>query len=169
VLLFEKQDGRFRRPAEFERRALATASTHDMPTLHSYWTGRDIELRTRLNLYPDQHIRELVAGEREKDRQLLLDALREQNLLPDFPQRTSEGFTPSLAESIHFYLARSASELAVAQIEDLLGMAEPVNVPGTYWEYPNWQRKLSQNIEDVAVRADIAHVLDRINAERNAG
>jgi 4-alpha-glucanotransferase len=169
VLLFEKQDGRFRRPAEFERRALATASTHDMPTLRSYWTGGDIELRGRLNLYPDQRTRDLIAGEREHDRQLLLNALREQDLLPQFPQQTSDGFTPALAESIHVYLARSAADLAAMQIEDLLGMAEPVNVPGTHWEYPNWRRKLDADIEDVAARADIAHVLDRVNAERNAG
>ena len=32
VLLFEKTSGRFRRPDEFVRRALAQASTHDMPT-----------------------------------------------------------------------------------------------------------------------------------------
>jgi 4-alpha-glucanotransferase len=37
VLLFEKDDGRFRRPDEFVRRALATVTTHDMPTLRSYW------------------------------------------------------------------------------------------------------------------------------------
>ncbi len=49
VMLFEKQDGRFRRPDEFVRRALATVTTHDMPTLRSFWEGRDIELRRRLH------------------------------------------------------------------------------------------------------------------------
>ena len=53
------------------------------------------------------------------------------------------------------------------QIEDLLGMAEPVNVPGTYWEYPNWQRKVNVDIEDIAVREDINAVLERVNAERD--
>ena len=48
VMLFEKLDGRFRRPDEYARKALATATTHDMPTLRSYWEGRDIELRRRL-------------------------------------------------------------------------------------------------------------------------
>jgi len=167
VLLFEKLDGRFRRPEEFEPRALATASTHDMPTLRSYWEGRDIDLRARLNLYPDPETRDRVAAERGHDRQLLLNALRDQSLLPQFPTQTTEAFAPALAESIHLYLARSASELAVAQIDDLLGMSEPVNVPGTYWEYPNWQRKLNADIEEIAVRADIAQFLDRFNAERN--
>jgi 4-alpha-glucanotransferase len=33
-------------------------------------------------------------------------------------------------------------------------MTEPVNVPGTHHEYPNWQRKLSENLEDMAARSD---------------
>ena len=56
VLLFEKLDGRFRRPDEYPRYALATVTTHDMPTLRSYWEGRDIELRRRLNLYPSAEV-----------------------------------------------------------------------------------------------------------------
>ena len=39
VLLFEKLDGRFRRPDEYVRRALATVTTHDMPTLRSLLGG----------------------------------------------------------------------------------------------------------------------------------
>jgi 4-alpha-glucanotransferase len=56
---------------------------------------------------------------------------------------------------LHMYLARSSAALAAIQIEDLLGMAEPVNVPGTHHEYPNWQRKLSSNLEDMAARTDL--------------
>jgi len=63
-------------------------------------------------------------------------------------------FTPELAHALHVYLARSSAALAAVQIEDLLGMAEPVNVPGTYREYPNWQRKLSEDLEDMAARRD---------------
>ncbi len=51
---------------------------------------------------------------------------------------------------MHIYLARSSAALAAVQIEDLLGMTDPVNVPGTHHEYPNWQRKLSSNLADMA-------------------
>ncbi|MCK7474118.1 MAG: 4-alpha-glucanotransferase [Rhodopseudomonas palustris] len=41
VLLFEKHaDGRFRRPEEYVRRAIATVTTHDLPTLRGYWSGK---------------------------------------------------------------------------------------------------------------------------------
>ena len=168
VLLFEKLDGRFRRPCEFESQALATPSTHDMPTLCSYWEGRDIELRERLNLYPDSAIREQVVNEREQDRHWLLAALQVENLLPAFPHLTTDGFSTALADSIHLYLARSTATLVAVQMEDLLGMADPVNVPGTYWEYPNWQRKLNADIEEIATREDINGILTRIDTERRA-
>ncbi len=150
VLLFEKDhSGRFRRPDEFVRRALGTVTTHDMPTLRSYWEGLDIQLRQRLNLYPTADIQNEVIQERERDKVNLLNALREQGLQPHHPAAPSDPFTPELARSLHVYLARSPTVLVALQIEDLLGMVDPVNVPGTDREYPNWQRKISMNVEDI--------------------
>src|SRR5271170_1383541 len=93
VLLFEKLDGRFRRPDEYARHALATVTTHDMPTLRSYWEGRDIELRRRLNLYPSIEVENDVIREREHDRELLLGALQEQGLNPARPSTPFDAFT----------------------------------------------------------------------------
>ena len=169
VLLFEKLDGSFRRPGEYLRHALATATTHDMPTLRSYWQGLDIELRRRLNLYPSAEVEGEVTREREDDRELMLEALRSQGLMPVQPATPQDAFTADLAHSLHLYLARSASALVALQIEDLLGETLPVNVPGTDREYPNWQRKLSADIEDVAARADLAASLDEIHRAREAG
>jgi 4-alpha-glucanotransferase len=166
VLLFEKVDERFRRPDEFTKRALATATTHDMPTLRSFWEGRDIELRRRLNLYPSAEIENDVLREREHDRELLLSALREQGLNPAHPSSPSEPFTPDLAHALHLYLARSSTTLVALQIEDLLGLVDPVNVPGTYHEYPNWQRKLHADIEDMAERGDFAVQFAEIHRAR---
>jgi len=45
--------------------------------------------------------------------------------------------------------------LAAVQIEDLIGMEDPVNVPGTDREYPNWQRKLTVDVEDLETRVDL--------------
>jgi 4-alpha-glucanotransferase len=156
VLLFEKLDGRFRRPDEYVRHALATVTTHDMPTLRSYWEGRDIELRRRLNLYPSVAIESDIIREREHDRELLLGTLQEQGLKPAQPATPFDAFTGELAHALHLYLARSATALAALQIEDLLGETLPVNVPGTDREYPNWQRKVSVDLEDMAARTDLA-------------
>ena len=166
VLLFEKLDGRFRRPDEYVQRALATVTTHDMPTLRSYWEGRDIDLRRGLNLYPSAELEREVVQERSRDREALLRALDEQGLRPGNIDGPHAPFTAELAEALHLYLARSASRLVAIQIEDLLGMVDPVNVPGTHHEYPNWQRKLSQDIEDIAEREDIRLHLERIDLAR---
>jgi 4-alpha-glucanotransferase len=166
VLLFEKDAGRFRRPDEFARRALGTVTTHDMPTLRSYWEGRDIELRRRLHLYPSVELQNEVMREREQDRIALLAALREQGLQPAAPATPSEGFTPELANALHVYLARSGTILVALQLEDLLGMVDPVNVPGTDSEYPNWQRKLTASVEDITGRRDLDESFAQISRAR---
>jgi 4-alpha-glucanotransferase len=166
VLLFEKLDGRFRRPDEFVRHALATVTTHDMPTLRSYWEGRDIELRRRLNLYPSAEVESDVIREHDRDRELLLGALGSQGLKPAHPATPYDGFTAELAHALHLYLARSETALVALQIEDLLGEILPVNVPGTDREYPNWQRKVSVDIEEMAARADLSAYFDEIHLAR---
>jgi 4-alpha-glucanotransferase len=167
VLLFEKLDGRFRRPDEYVKRALATVTTHDMPTLRSYWEGRDIELRRRLNLYPSLEIENAITRERERDREMLLLALRDQGLSPALPASGSEPFTAELANALHLFLARSPTALVAVQVEDLLGMTDPVNIPGTDREYPNWQRKLNADIEDMAARSDFTAQFAEINRARS--
>lgn len=166
VLLFEKEGERFRAPREYEPLALATPCTHDMPTLCSYWEGRDIDLRSRLNLYPSEIIRDAVLAAREHERFALLDALRAEGLAPDKPRDTIEPFDPALAAAVHEYLARSASILVALQMDDLLGMADPVNVPGTFWEYPNWKRKLNATVEQITQRIDLDQTLARVEAAR---
>ena len=89
---------------------------------------------------------------RARDRQSLLEALKEQGLAPATPASPDEPFSPELARAIHVYLARTSAILAAVQIEDLLGMVDPVNVPGTDQEYPNWQRKITQDIEQLGAR-----------------
>lgn len=169
VLLFEKQNGRFRSPDEFVRRALATATTHDMPTLRSFWEGRDIELRRHLKLYPTAELEKEVQQERDRDRLALLAALDEQGLKPASPASLADPFTPQLALAMHLYLARSHAALVALQVEDLLGMVDPVNVPGTDHEYPNWQRKLTANIEDMAERTDFDSQFAQIARARGQG
>ena len=166
VMLFEKDQGRFRRPEEYPRRALATVTTHDMPTIRSYWDGLDIDLRVRLDLYPDAAMHAQVVREREQDRIALLEALRLEGLAPAAPALPNAPFTPMLARAMHVYLAGSSAALVAVQLEDLLGIVDPVNVPGTHQEYPNWRRKIDVDLEDLFARADVGESLDAINRAR---
>ena len=52
VLYFERApDGAFLAPAAYPRQALVSVSTHDLPTLKGYWTGRDIRWRAMLRRF----------------------------------------------------------------------------------------------------------------------
>lgn len=166
VLLFERDgEGRFRRPGDYPRRALATVSTHDLPPLASFWTGSDIDLRERLGLYPEpgQAARERAC--RAEARDALWDALAAEGLVG--PGTVAAGATDSplpetLANAVQCFLARSAAAVLALQPEDWLGVDTPVNVPGTHEAYPNWARKLPgdwrQWVASTSVRAMAAAV-----------
>jgi 4-alpha-glucanotransferase len=47
-------------------------------------------------------------------------------------------------------------------------MTDPVNVPGTSDEHPNWQRKMSFGLEDILGRANVRHLLDEVQAARRS-
>jgi 4-alpha-glucanotransferase len=169
VLLFEKEtDGSFRRPGQYVRRAIATVTTHDLPTLRGYWEGRDLALRDKLNLFPGEEIRRQVLEERVRDRAQLLAALEAAGLRPQAAQRGEAGFSVELARAIQLYLAKSAAALAVLQIEDLIGMSDPVNVPGTSAEHANWQRKITATIQDVFEDEPTAQFLEDVQFARSS-
>jgi 4-alpha-glucanotransferase len=73
---------------------------------------------------------------------------------------------PEVVSATHRLLARTPSRLLVAQIEDLLGVVEQVNLPGTIDEYPNWRRKLPLTIEQIADDAMFCSVSAALREER---
>ena len=55
--------------------------------------------------------------------------------------------TPVLLHQLQAYIARSPARVLVVQPEDVLGVREQVNLPGTSSEHPNWRRKLPLLLE----------------------
>jgi 4-alpha-glucanotransferase len=167
VLLFEKHgDDRFIEPGSYPRRAIATVTTHDLPTLRGYWAASDIALRQRLGLYPSEDVMRRVAHERDLDRASLLQALDSMGLKPEGADVSPASFNEAVAHAIHVYLALTAASLAVLQAEDLVGMADPVNVPGTNDEHANWQRKMTCSIDEMFSREAVQRVLHAVHAAR---
>jgi len=62
-----------------------------------------------------------------------------------------------LATAIQIHMCTGSCSLFSSQIEDWIGVDKPVNVPGTYTEYPNWRRKLTADLEDIFANQ---HVID---------
>jgi 4-alpha-glucanotransferase len=167
VLLFERENsGRFKSPHEYVPHALATVTTHDLPTLRGWWEGHDIELRDRLDLYPSEAIKEEVHNGRIHERLAMMQALNEQRLWYWQPQEPLPEYSPAFARAIHAYLGLSNSHIAMLQIEDLIGMTDAVNVPGTDQEHANWQRKVTLDTGDIFARAEVLDMLDAMNKAR---
>jgi (1->4)-alpha-D-glucan 1-alpha-D-glucosylmutase len=173
VLMFEKENGGgFKPPASYPAQALAAASTHDLPTLKSFWSGRDLDLRARLGLYPSEAHRERQVVARAEDRARLLVALEREGLLPAgatvHPVSAPE-MTPELALAIHVFLAHSPARVTLVQMEDVLGQLEQVNLPATSTEYPNWRRKLPLDLEEWCTDARVAALAQAMRIARGAG
>lgn len=151
LFYFERQqDGHFMPPGWYPRQALVAATTHDLPTLAGYWKGRDIEVRTELDLFPSDEVRGSQIMGRIADRARLLECLAREGLLPEGvsanPDEVPE-FTPELIRAVQRYIGRSQAYIALLQAEDMLGQLEQANLPGTVDEHPNWRRKLYLALE----------------------
>jgi len=54
------------------------------------------------------------------------------------------------------FLARTKSRLLAISLEDLLGVIDQPNIPGTVNEHPNWRQRLPRALEEIASAIDIA-------------
>jgi 4-alpha-glucanotransferase len=155
VFYFERREDRqFINPANYPRRALACLTTHDLPTLNGWWLGHDIAARSGIGIYTsDESAR--AREERVQDRRRLLDALSEAGLADDAMRqagsdRTAPESPEGLTLAVHRYLAQAPSRLFAVQLEDIFGMKDQANLPGTQTEHPNWRRKLPLDIASIA-------------------
>ena len=126
--------------------ALASFTTHDLPTLAGFWSGRDLADQERLG-----HGAERRGHPRGPGPLRVADRRRRQ------PPRCDE-----VARRAHATLARAPSRIVVAQLEDAPGVAERPNMPGTTDGWPNWSLALPEPIEAVLGRpltGEISHTL----------
>jgi 4-alpha-glucanotransferase len=151
ILYFERQDGRFRRPGDYPVCAAVAPSTHDLPTLRGFWLEDDISAKAQLGTFgspaEEAHARQARSG----DKRMLLQALAEENLLPEglVPSADQIEWTPELAAAVHVYLARTPSALLMIQLEDLADERHQANLPGSTSEHPNWRRRLVRTLSDL--------------------
>jgi 4-alpha-glucanotransferase len=167
VLYFEKDGERFKRPDEYPGLALACITTHDLATLSGFWRSADIDLKHRLELYPSQEAESDERAGRNADRLQLLRTLLSSDMLPEGmdAENPDVHMAPVLSAALHRYLARSDAGIMLVQVDDLTEELEQVNVPGTVDERPNWRRRLSMDVDEIAsapvTRALIPHLATR--------
>ena len=171
VLWFEQEkNGSYRAPADYPRQSIASASTHDLPTLTGFWQQGDLSLGEKIGLYPGDAVNALHQ-QRAEQKQALLDALHQAGALPARSPKKADklAMTPTLNRAIHRFLADTDSALLGLQPEDWLGMTTPVNVPGTVEQYPNWRRKLSKTLEEIFADEEVNKLLKAVSQQRKPG
>ena len=169
VFFFEQaEDGGFFSPAHYPVQSMSTLTTHDMPTLIGFWHCLDLELGKELGLYPTEDILNTLYADRHANKQSILDTLHGHLSVDDSVGRDVNytGMTKALNYGMQVHMAQGSSALLSLQLEDWLEMDKPVNIPGTYNEYPNWRRKLSRNLEDVFAEQEIQQLAHSLSAAR---
>jgi 4-alpha-glucanotransferase len=172
VLYFEREEKSFKPAASYEAESLATANTHDMPTLEGFWRARDVEIRRSVGLIDSDQGAAKERASREEEKRALLDRLASEDLLSPEQREELSRRDPSpaartaLRGAVHEFLCRTPAMLVGISLDDVVGEAEPVNVPGVGSDkFASWSRRLMMPLEQLTADPAVAATL---RCERNA-
>ena len=165
VLLFEQDEGRFIAPAQWPADALATTTTHDLPSIKGWLNGRDIEAR-------------LCAGHRSAEQSEEDRVLRDKEKAALEQLLTEEGFLSptrpdddARLEACIELIGSTPAPLALLPLEDVMGSMEQPNLPGPGDEHPNWRRRwpieVGHMLRDEAITARLKRLGKARQATRN--
>ena len=158
VLWFQRDGEAFLAPKAWRRDAVAMTSTHDLPTVAGWWSGADIATRDRLGLASKAEVKQ-----RAKDRAALWKAFGKAGVVAKNAPLPKVS-TPPVDAAVAF-MAQSPAAMALIPVEDVLGLVEQPNLPGTIDEHPNWRRRLDEPSAHVfdppQVRARLKSLRDR--------
>jgi 4-alpha-glucanotransferase len=153
VMMFERDDrGAFRAPDYYLPNALVTFNTHDLSTYAGWRSFADLKLKRSLGIDP---------GESDEARWHALTMLDE--VLRRHAIQDNDFY------AIAAFLSKTRSRLLAISLEDLLGVADQPNIPGTVNEHPNWRQRLPVAIDDVAQEIDVEALKDATQERAGGG
>jgi 4-alpha-glucanotransferase len=162
VLWFQRHGERFLRPDEWRDDAVAMTTTHDLPTVAGWWRGADLELRRGIGAVTDGEI-----DQRPRDRDGLWHSFAEAGVASG-PTPASWDCDPVVDAAIGF-VARAPAPLAIVPLEDIMGVSEQPNLPGTIDEHPNWRRRFALSADLMLQQPEAGRRLRRLNERRTSG
>jgi 4-alpha-glucanotransferase len=161
VLLFEQDNTHFKPILDWPDNALATTSTHDLPTLNGWWHGRDIDWNARLGLI-DANTEIEWRHHREREREGLRRTLSQDP--QNFREESHE--TDQVLDASVRFLGHTRAPLVLLPLEDALGIEQQANLPGTIDTHPNWSRRLPGYSETLLDEPDAARRLELLACAR---
>lgn len=154
VMWFERDDAGFFSSSVYSPNAMATTTTHDLPTTAGWWEGRDIADREAAGVISaEDAARE--RNDRDGNREALWRTFRHDGLVNG--EAAHDVPAAHAIEVAAAFIGRTPSPLAILPLDDALALREQANIPGTVDEYPNWRRRYeaeaSALFDDPAVEA----------------
>lgn len=157
VLWFQrdwKSDGHpFVPPRDWEPEAMASISTHDLPTVSGWLTAEHVRVRAELHLLDSSPDDEYAAA--REDVAELLACARAEGIPTDDP-----------VLALHALLASAASRLVLTSPADAVGERRQPNLPGTVDEYPNWRIPLPVDVAELFANERVRAVVAPLRAAR---
>ncbi|MCK8043549.1 4-alpha-glucanotransferase [Shewanella sp. 1CM18E] len=165
LFYFNKQQQQFTEPKQYKPHCLMMLANHDVPTLAAWWTGADLTLRRSLELIADEQTLSQLQAERAEDKQQLLNLVIAHNQLDATSTLDNVDYQALLSAWIQV-CATGKAELFSVQLCDLIQERLSVNVPGTWHEYPNWQRRLPKTLTQIINDDEVKLLMQQLAASR---
>jgi 4-alpha-glucanotransferase len=144
VMMFERDDrGAFRGTDHYLPNALVTFNTHDLSTYAGWRSFGDLKIKRSIGIDP---------GESDDARWRALTML--DDVLRHYAIDGNDLY------AIAAFLSKTRSRLLAISLEDLLGVIDQPNIPGTVNEHPNWRQRLPVAVDDIAHEIDITALKD---------
>ena len=157
VLWFQRRESRFLPPSAWSKEAMATTTTHDLPSVAGWWKALDVGWRARLDMLGPNASESGEMDIRNGERSALWQAMSEAGVLDGRDTLEQPPHDQPPVDHAIAYVGMTPAPLAMIPIEDLLGVEEAPNLPGTTDQHPNWRRRLPGTVDSMldtpAVRA----------------
>jgi 4-alpha-glucanotransferase len=140
-------------PGKWATEAMASISTHDLPTVAGFLAAEHVRVRAELGMFDGPAEREYEAA--RADRDALAELLRQKGVLTD-----------DLVAALHSLLALARSRLLLTSPADALRETEQPNLPGTVDEYPNWRIPLSVTLDEFFADPRVRETVEALRAAR---
>ncbi|ABM00659.1 4-alpha-glucanotransferase [Shewanella amazonensis] len=190
VFYFCRDGSGFSAPREHRAGAMLQLGNQDVPPFMAWWRGIDLGLLNQLGLLPSVEEAHLS---RVAQCRGLLESLVEAGwlrrealtwqpcdaLLPAPAGNISAGTTSAgnatdsirqgtaVFDALLNWLPGSRAKLFSVSLWDLALESQPINIPGTSFEYPNWRARMSQSLESLWQSREFRARLEAIRAGRS--
>jgi 4-alpha-glucanotransferase len=166
VLWFQRRDSRFLPPSAWSKEAMATTTTHDLPTVTGWWKAIDIQWRAQLGMLGPNATESGELDIRNGERSALWQAMSEAGVLDQRDSLEQPPLDQPPVEHALAFVGMAPAPLAMIPIEDLLGLDEAPNLPGTTDQHPNWRRRLPGNVDTILEAPEVEARVALLNQAR---